>query len=113
MTEIIDIDTHVDPSADVLHLYASPELRERWDELAPYLIEQYPDRPGERQVFRVRPIAFRRRPGSHLEAAGETAARPAFGVGGVTSSKSKESLISRSFVGRLPFSSTDASGMVV
>src|ERR1700730_18630795 len=89
MTEIIDIDTHVDPSADVLHHYASPELRDRWDELAPYLIEQCPARPGERQVFRVRPIASRRRPGSHLEQAGETAARPAFGVGGVKQPKTQ------------------------
>jgi len=87
MTEIIDVDTHVDPSADVLQYYASPELRERWDELSRYIIEQYPDEPGKRRVFRMRPIAYRRRPGSHLEEAGQTAARPAFGVGGVAQPK--------------------------
>jgi predicted TIM-barrel fold metal-dependent hydrolase len=80
---IIDVDTHVDPSADVLEHYSSSQLRERWQELSPYIIEQYPDRPGERRVFRVRPIAYRRRPGTRLEEAGKVAERPAFGVGGV------------------------------
>jgi predicted TIM-barrel fold metal-dependent hydrolase len=80
---IIDIDTHVDPSADVLHHYAEAKLRDRWGELEPYIIDQYTDRPGERHVFRVRPIAFRRRPGTHLVEGGQTASRPAFGVGGV------------------------------
>lgn len=81
--EIIDVDTHVDPSADVLEYYAADALRDRWDELAPYVIDQHPERPGERHVFRVRPIAFRRRPGTKLEAAGAVADRPAFGAGGI------------------------------
>lgn len=80
---IVDVDTHVDPSADVLYSYASPALRRRWPDLDPFIIDQYPERPDERHVFRVRPIAFRRRPGSHLGEAGQVAARPAFGVGGV------------------------------
>lgn len=83
LDEIIDIDTHVDPSADVLKQYAADALRKRWDELAPFVIDQYPDRPDERHVFRVRPIAFRRRPGTKLTTAGSVADRPAFGAGGV------------------------------
>jgi predicted TIM-barrel fold metal-dependent hydrolase len=84
--ELTDIDTHVDPSADVLQEYASPALRDRWSELQPYIIDQDASRPGERRVFRVRPIAFQRRPGTRLGEAGKVADRPAFGVGGVGSS---------------------------
>ena len=34
---VIDSDTHVNPSMDVLLRYADPPLRERMDDLAPYL----------------------------------------------------------------------------
>ncbi len=86
MTEsvsIIDVDTHVTPSADVLQYFGSEELSRRWNEVSPFVIDQNPDRPGERHVFRVRPIAFRRRPGTRAGEAGAVADRPAFGVGGV------------------------------
>jgi len=86
---IIDVDTHVDPSADVLEHYASAELRKRWKEVTPYVIDQDPDQPGERHVFRVRPIAFRRRPGTGTGVAAAVADRPAFGVGGVAQAASQ------------------------
>jgi len=34
---VIDSDTHVNPSMDVLLRYADPPLAERMDDLAPYL----------------------------------------------------------------------------
>lgn len=34
---VIDIDTHVDPSMEVLHEHADAALRARWDEFTPYM----------------------------------------------------------------------------
>src|SRR5688572_8226601 len=41
---IIDIDTHVIPAMEVLRDYADASLRDRWDELTPYL-RTNPPRP--------------------------------------------------------------------
>ena len=34
---VIDTDTHVTPSLEVLHRYAEAAMRDRWDALDPYL----------------------------------------------------------------------------
>ena len=34
---VIDVDSHVTPSLEVLHKYADEKLKSRWDELAPYV----------------------------------------------------------------------------
>ena len=34
---VIDVDSHVTPSLEVLHRYADADLKSRWDEFKPYI----------------------------------------------------------------------------
>jgi uncharacterized protein len=69
---IIDTDTHVGPSVDVLKKYASAGLLERWPELAPFEIKV---RDG--YMLSISPIPYRREMRHKGEAeAGEKAGRP-------------------------------------
>ena len=43
--KIIDMDTHVNPSTEVLKKYADPDLRPRFEELNPYYSERIRHRP--------------------------------------------------------------------
>ncbi len=62
---VIDTDTHVTPSLEVLHRYADRELRDRWSDLDPYLREMNspPGRghpTGPWHTLKVRPIPYNR-----------------------------------------------------
>jgi predicted TIM-barrel fold metal-dependent hydrolase len=54
---IIDTDTHVGPNMETLHEFASPALRDRWEELAGYL---QPITDGGHQLS-INPIPYRRK----------------------------------------------------
>lgn len=36
---VIDVDSHVTPSMEVLHRYAGQAIRDRWDVFSPYMRE--------------------------------------------------------------------------
>ena len=62
---VIDVDTHVTPSLEVLHRYADARLKARWDELKPYARAMksppgrgHPDTPWS--TLRINPIPFER-----------------------------------------------------
>ena len=62
---VIDTDSHVTPSLEVLHRYASADMRGRWDALAPYkrTMNSPPGRghPTEPwHTLKVRPIPYNR-----------------------------------------------------
>jgi predicted TIM-barrel fold metal-dependent hydrolase len=79
---VIDADTHVNPSLDVLLRYADRELRERLDELRPYMRRVSP-RPGQGDaedvdaytVLAIKPLRLQRvagaKPGPAAEPAGD------------------------------------------
>ncbi len=62
---VIDVDTHVTPSAEVLFRYADKELRDRQDELKPYERRMKPT-PGrghpevEYTIWRINPYPYER-----------------------------------------------------
>ena len=62
---VIDTDSHVTPSLEVLHRYAEQPARDRWDELKPYMREMrsppgrgHPTEPWH--TLKVRPIPYSR-----------------------------------------------------
>lgn len=62
---VIDMDSHVTPSIEVLHRYASNSFKERWDDLKPYLREMrspegrgHPTTPWN--TLKVKPIPYNR-----------------------------------------------------
>jgi uncharacterized protein len=57
---VIDTDTHVGPTMEVLRQYASPRLEARWDEL---LVYEQPVTEGGHQLS-INPIPYRRRFGA-------------------------------------------------
>ncbi len=62
---VIDVDSHVTPSLEVLHKYASQALKDRWDEFNPYLREMNspPGRghpTGPWHTIKVNPIPYNR-----------------------------------------------------
>jgi predicted TIM-barrel fold metal-dependent hydrolase len=65
---IIDTDTHVGPTVEVLEKYAGPALRARWDELTQYFS---PVTGGGHQLS-IEPIPYRRRMGATSEAEAAT-----------------------------------------
>ena len=77
---VIDTDSHVTPSLEVLHRYADQAARDRWDELKPYVREMrsppgrgHPPEPWH--TLKVRPIPYGR-------VAGEKAAEEKIEKGG-------------------------------
>ena len=56
---VIDIDTHVGPSMELLHEFAGPELRDRWADLTPF-INTVDAEGSPRSTLRVKPIPFTR-----------------------------------------------------
>jgi uncharacterized protein len=89
---IIDMDTHVDPSIDVLQKYASPELARRWDELTPYLVPIAGPDGGQRLIMRVNPFQYARKPGESAtgeERGAGAGGQSAFGAGGKTRAKAR------------------------
>ena len=70
---VIDIDTHVDPSMDLLLEYADPGLKARWDELTPY-VNMAKSTAGGRPVISVNPFKYGRKfrtVAEELESAGK------------------------------------------
>jgi predicted TIM-barrel fold metal-dependent hydrolase len=63
---VIDTDTHVGPTMEVLRQYASPRLEARWDELLAY---EQPVTEGGHQLS-INPIPYRRRFGATATAEG-------------------------------------------
>ena len=69
---VIDMDSHVTPSMEVLHKYASKSFRERWSDFDPYL-RQMNSPPGRGHpttpwnTLKVRPIPYNRIAGQSLE----------------------------------------------
>ena len=65
--KVIDMDTHVNPSTEVLKKYADPSFRPRFEELQPYYSERIRHRPdGTVQTsmgITVAPIPYDRFPG--------------------------------------------------
>src|SRR5262245_16259713 len=69
---IVDTDTHVVPAMELLHDYASDDLRARWNELEPYLqLNQRPnvaygdwERPN--YLLSVAPYQYSRRLGEKV-----------------------------------------------
>jgi uncharacterized protein len=57
---VIDIDTHVGPSLELLQAFATGDLAARWDELAPYLNTTADGDGIDRTTLRVNPIPFKR-----------------------------------------------------
>ncbi|MEZ5666840.1 MAG: amidohydrolase family protein [Alphaproteobacteria bacterium] len=62
---VIDVDSHVTPSLEVLYRYASQTLKDRWDELKPYEREMnsppgrgHPTEPWH--TIKVKPIPYNR-----------------------------------------------------
>ena len=62
---VIDVDSHVTPSLEVLHRYADAGLKARWDEFAPYLRTMnsppgrgHPEEPWT--TLRINPIPYDR-----------------------------------------------------
>ena len=62
---VIDVDSHVTPSLEVLHRYASNDLKGRWDEFTPYIREMnspegrgHPKGPWH--TLKVNPIGYNR-----------------------------------------------------
>ena len=62
---VIDVDSHVTPSLEVLHRYASSAARDRWDALTPYIREMksppgrgHPLEPWH--TIKVNPIPYNR-----------------------------------------------------
>jgi predicted TIM-barrel fold metal-dependent hydrolase len=79
---VIDADTHVNPSLDVLLSYADPDLQAHLDELKPYMIRVQP-RPGQGNaenleavsMLSISPVRYQRvagaKPGSSPDGGGE------------------------------------------
>lgn len=70
---VIDVDSHVTPSLEVLHRYASKNLKERWDEFTPYVREMHsPEGRGHPKepwhTLKVNPIAYSRIAGQPFNA---------------------------------------------
>jgi predicted TIM-barrel fold metal-dependent hydrolase len=57
---VIDMDTHVGPSLELLKEHADTELLERWDELAPFTNTTTDSGTTTRSTLRVNPIPYRR-----------------------------------------------------
>lgn len=62
---VIDADTHVTPSMEVLHKHASPKFRERWDEFKPYMrTMKSPEGRGHPKTpwttLKIKPIPYNR-----------------------------------------------------
>ena len=79
---VIDADTHVNPSLDVLLRYADPSFRTHLDELKPYMLTVKP-RPGQGDaenleqttILSIKPVRYQRvagdKPGSSPDAGGQ------------------------------------------
>ncbi len=72
---VIDVDSHVTPSLEVLHRYAGQAIRDRWDEFTPYVrVMNSPDGRGHPKgpwkTLKVNPIPYNRiagmKPGAEL-----------------------------------------------
>jgi predicted TIM-barrel fold metal-dependent hydrolase len=62
---VIDVDSHVTPSLEVLHRYAGQAIKDRWDEFQPYVREMNsPDGRGHPKgpwhTLKVNPIPYNR-----------------------------------------------------
>ena len=62
---VVDADTHVTPSMEVLHRYAGKALKDRWTDLAPYQREMksppgrgHPTHPWT--TMKVKPLPYNR-----------------------------------------------------
>ena len=88
---VIDADTHVNPSMDVLLRYADQALRQRLDELQPYMRRVKP-RPGqgdaedqaEYTILAIKPLRYQRVAGEKSGVATEPGAIAAFCPGART-----------------------------
>jgi uncharacterized protein len=92
---VIDTDSHVTPSLEVLHRYAGPALRARWDELKPYLRTMnsppgrgHPTDPWH--TLKVAPIPYNR-------IAGEAAKEEKVEKGGAGAVEGRVANIAKSF----------------
>lgn len=65
---VIDIDTHVGPSMELLFEHADAGVRDRWGEFGPYVNSQ-DAMGGTRSTLRVNPIHYTRRLGSVVDGA--------------------------------------------
>ena len=61
--KIIDMDTHVNPTMEVLEKYSEPSFRSRLDELKPYYRTRMDAQGIGRSVLSVGPITYNRYPG--------------------------------------------------
>ena len=76
---VIDSDTHVNPSFDVLSRYADQDLRDRMDDLKPYMRSVKP-RPGQGDaedmesytILSIQPLRLQRVAGEKLGPARDT-----------------------------------------
>ncbi|PYN18537.1 MAG: hypothetical protein DME05_00460, partial [Candidatus Rokuibacteriota bacterium] len=82
---MIDSDTHVNPSLDVLLRYADKEFRDRFDELAPYrrTVKTVMGRGdaedvGESSILSIKPVRLQRAAGSRPSPAPEQGADRGF-----------------------------------
>src|SRR5207244_12670392 len=76
---VIDSDTHVNPSLDVLLRYADQPLRDRLDELAPYMrkVKVQPGRgdaedQAESTILSIRQLRYQRVAGEKPKASADT-----------------------------------------
>jgi len=80
--KIADMDTHVDPSLDVLEKYVEPSFRSRLPELDPYRLARRNTRRGDNQEtaggtrLSMGALPLNRWPGTKLEAAHQTPGAP-------------------------------------
>ena len=71
--KIIDMDTHVVPSLEVLSKYVEPSFRPRLDELIPYHRTRKRADGGSHTILTVAPIPYDRFPGTAPDAADDVA----------------------------------------
>ena len=98
---VIDSDTHVNPSLDVLLRYADKEFRDRFDELAPYrrTIKTVMGRGdaedvGESSILSIKPVRLQRAAGSRPSPAPEQGADRGF-LSGRTQMVTRQPITSR------------------
>ena len=61
--KVIDMDTHVNPTMEILEKYTEPSFRSRLDELRPYYRTRKDAQGIGRSVLSVGPITYNRYPG--------------------------------------------------